>query len=40
MINAGLYAPPYGPDCDPECVTDGDPVDLATGLFVDTHTDL
>ena len=38
MINAGLTGPLYGPNG--EYWSAGDPVDLGTGLMVDTHTDL
>jgi YD repeat-containing protein len=44
MINSGNSPPPNGPppcDKDPKkCKEDGDPVDLATGLFVLRKTDL
>jgi RHS repeat-associated protein len=38
MVASPTYAPPIGPV--PDGPTDGDPVDLATGLFVLTNTDL
>ncbi|MFF0151933.1 RHS repeat-associated core domain-containing protein [Micromonospora sp. NPDC005203] len=40
MINAGLLGPQYGPNDDFRRWLDGDPVDLGTGLMIDTHTDL
>jgi RHS repeat-associated protein len=41
MINSGLLTgPDTGPNQDYRGWGDGDPVDLGTGLLVDTHTDL
>jgi RHS repeat-associated protein len=41
MINVpGLIGPGTGPQVDFVAWLSGDPVDLGTGLFVDTHTDL
>ena len=39
MVNAGINPPPTGPSPS-DNGDDGDPVDLGTGLFVMTHTDL
>ncbi|MEV0402595.1 RHS repeat-associated core domain-containing protein [Actinoallomurus sp. NPDC050550] len=36
----GTGAPPGGPPQSPNPAGDGDPVDLATGLLIDQHTDL